>query len=286
VDLAGALSTGEGLALVRAPGAIPGVHVLGYSRQALADGLGFTLFALVFLAAAGHGLARILLRRRSRAVPAPVLEARTYVFGRYERLWHWTMAGSGLGLVVTGFVIHGAGRLAWAMPAAVPVHNALAVVLGVNAFLALFYHLATAAIRTFIPAPRGFLARVLEHLAYHARGVFRGGPHPHEPAGEKLNPLQQVTYLALLNVLFPLQIVTGALLWAVGHWPELGRSLGGLGVIAPLHDLGAWLFLTFFVLHVYLVTTGRTVGEHLRAMVTGYRPAPPEPEQSENPEGA
>jgi thiosulfate reductase cytochrome b subunit len=265
---------GEGLALLRTEGAFPGLHVMGWSRQRLADGLGFALFALVFLSAAGHGLARLVLRRRAAHAPA-VPASREYVFGRYERLWHWTMAGSGLGLIATGFVIHGAGWLRWAMPVAVPAHNALAVLLAVNAFLALFYHLSTAAIRAFIPRPQGFLARVLEHLAYHARGVFRGGPHPLEPAGEKLNPLQQVTYLALLNVLFPLQIATGALLWAVGHWPALGRSLGGLGVIAPLHDLGAWLFLTFFVLHVYLVTTGRTVGEHLRTMVTGYRPAEP-----------
>ncbi len=80
---------------------------------------------------------------------------------------------------------------------------------------------------------------------------------------QKLNPLQQFTYLALLNVLFPLQIVTGLLIWAVGHWPSLGAGLGGLSILAPLHNLGAWLFLTFFVLHVYLVTTGRTLGELL-----------------------
>ena len=46
-----------------------------------------------------------------------------------------------------------------------------------------------------------------------------------------------------------------------------------LGLLAPLHNLGAWLLVTFFVLHVYLVTTGRTLGEHVTAMVTGYRPA-------------
>jgi len=38
-----------------------------------------------------------------------------------------------------------------------------------------------------------------------------------------------------------------------------------------VHNFGAWLFLSFFVLHAYLVTTGRTVGDHLQSMVTGYR---------------
>ena len=42
-----------------------------------------------------------------------------------------------------------------------------------------------------------------------------------------------------------------------------------------MHNAGAWLFLSFFVLHVYLVTTGRTPGDHLRAMVTGYQHVEP-----------
>ena len=59
--------------------------------------------------------------------------------------------------------------------------------------------------------------------------------------------------------------------WVMGEHPIRATALGGLSVVAPLHDLGAWLFLSFFVLHAYLVTTGRTPGEHLRAMTTGYR---------------
>jgi thiosulfate reductase cytochrome b subunit len=149
-------------------------------------------------------------------------------------------------------------------------------VLLVNAFLSLFYHLATQAIRTFIPHPHGFLERVLEHAAYQSRGIFFGAPHPANAPGHKLNPLQQVTYLALLNVLFPFQAATGALAWAVGHWPELAPALGGLRYLAPAHNLGSWLFLSFFVLHVYLVTTGRTPTEHLESMITGYQAAPAE----------
>ena len=94
-----------------------------------------------------------------------------------------------------------------------------------NAFLALFYHLATAAIRNFIPHPKGFLANAFEHMTYQARGIFYGESHPRNAAGQKLNPLQQVTYLALLNVLFPLQIVTGALIWAVGKWPAVANAV-------------------------------------------------------------
>jgi thiosulfate reductase cytochrome b subunit len=194
------------------------------------------------------------------------------VFGRYERIWHWTMALSGLVLILSGLVVHGGPRWLMALPTAVSLHNVFAGLLMLNAFLALFYHLTTRAIRNFIPEPRGFLARALEHMAYQSRGIFLGGPHPTNAEGQKLNPLQQVTYLALLNVLFPLQIATGVLIWAVGNWPDLAKALGGLQVIAPLHNAGSWLFLSFFVLHVYLVTTGRTPTEHLTSMITGYQP--------------
>jgi thiosulfate reductase cytochrome b subunit len=262
-----------------------GTYVLGHSRQAWTNRLGFLIFLAVVLGVALHGgtrlFLRILVRRRAGAAATP--EEREYVFGRYERLWHWTMALSGIVLMITGIVVHNAG---WAGPAAltrsVDLHNLAAVVLLVNAGLSLFYHLTTRAIRQFIPHPHGLLERALEHIEYQSRGIFLGDPHPHHP-GHKLNPLQQVTYLSLLAVLFPLQMTTGLVIWAVGHWPRFAAAIGGLNVVAPVHNLGAWLFLAFFVLHTYLVTTGPSLGEHVRSMLTGYRSAPP---AGSHPQGA
>jgi thiosulfate reductase cytochrome b subunit len=278
VDLAGALvpSADGGLDFHRAPDAAPGeLHVLGHSRQSLTNTLGFAIFLAVLAGVALHGGARVVLRRRAGATArrAPHGE-QEYVFGRYERIWHWIMAASGIALMLTGLVVHAPGG-GWplSLPTAVWLHNAAAVVLMVNAGLSLFHHLVTRAIRHFIPHPHGLLERALDHLQYQSRGIFQGDPHPHHP-GHKLNPLQQVTYLGLLAVLFPLQIATGLVIWAVGHWPAFGAAAGGLHLVAPLHNLGAWLFLAFFVLHGYLVTTGDTVGDHLRSMVTGYRTVP------------
>jgi thiosulfate reductase cytochrome b subunit len=252
--------------------------VLGHSRQAWTNRLGFLLFLAVVLGVALHGGARLylrlLVRRRHPAGEAHAPAGREYVFGRYERLWHWTMAAAGVALMATGVVVHNAGWAgARALTLAVNVHNVAAVVLLVNAGLSLFHHLVTRAIRQFIPHPHGLLQRALEHLDYQSRGIFIGDPHPHHP-GHKLNPLQQVTYLSLLGVLFPLQIATGLLVWAVGLWPQLAAAIGGLALVAPVHNLGAWLFLSFFVLHTYLVTTGPELGEHLRSMVTGFRSVP------------
>ena len=269
---------GGGLTFLRETAPAAGrMYVLGATRHAWSNRLGFLIFLAVALGVTGHGSVRYLMTKRAGHVPhAPHATGgateKVRVFGRYERLWHWTMAGSGLVLIVTGLGIHNAGS-GWmgTLPKVVLVHNAAAVVLTVNAFLSLFYHLATVAIRSFIPEPVGFMKRVLEHVSYQSRGIFVGAPHPPQAATEKLNPLQQVTYLALLNVLFPVQIVSGTLIWVIGRWPTFAAALGGLSIVAPVHNFGAWLFLSFFVLHAYLVTTGRTVGDHLQSMVTGYR---------------
>ncbi len=82
-----------------------------------------------------------------------------------------------------------------------------------------------------------------------------------------MNPIQKATYFAILNVLLPLQIITGAMMWAVQKFPEIA---GGLPFLAPFHSLVAWLFGTFILVHVYMTTTGATPLEAMRAMVTGY----------------
>jgi thiosulfate reductase cytochrome b subunit len=141
----------------------------------------------------------------------------------------------------------------------------------INAALSLFWHLASGQIRQFIPRPYGFFDNAIEQAKYYLEGIFKGKKHPFEKVKDKkLNPLQQVTYFGLLNVLLPLQIITGALMWGVQRWPQASSLFGGLPYLAPFHSLVAWLFASFIVAHVYLTTTGVTVLDDIRAMVTGY----------------
>ena len=85
-----------------------------------------------------------------------------------------------------------------------------------------------------------------------------------------MNPIQKATYFGILNVLLPLQILTGALMWGVQVLPVIARPLGGLPFLAPIPCLVAWLFATFILVHVYMTTTGATPLEATNAMVTGY----------------
>jgi thiosulfate reductase cytochrome b subunit len=79
-----------------------------------------------------------------------------------------------------------------------------------------------------------------------------------------------VTYFAILNILLPLQIITGALMWGAQRWPQITNWMGGLPFLAPFHTLVAWLFAAFVVMHVYLTTTGHSPLASIQAMMLGW----------------
>jgi len=126
-------------------------------------------------------------------------------------------------------------------------------------------------IKQYIPHPRGFFDQTLTQATYYLKGIFKGEEHPFEKtAKKKLNPLQQVTYFGILNVLLPLQGITGILIWGAERWAPLSNSLGGLSFLAPFHTLTAWLFGSFIVMHVYLTTTGHTPLAGITSMIVGW----------------
>lgn len=269
------VAAGSGARIEARPPEGSGLYVFGSSRRTWIYRLGLGTFLAVVLSTLVHATIRLLSQRPARVHRT---RRRVYRYSAYERIWHWLMALSILALMVTGLQVEFANaRSLIPLPLAVMIHNFFAAVLVVNAFLSLFYHLAAGAIRQFLP-PREDLARqVVEQARYYTQGMLLGQPHPNpRSAQRKLNPLQQLTYLALLNVLFPVQVVTGVLIWGASRWPQVATPLGGLSLVAPLHALGSWLFLAFFVLHLYLTTTGHTVFSHVRAMLSGYQELEPE----------
>lgn len=250
-----------------------GVGVLGSDSGGWVDWVGWTLFILTFLGIAIHGGIRFLLGRKLRqSRPELVME---YMYEPYERFWHWLQAIAIIGLVVTGAIIHYPGSLAagGGFRATVIIHNILAVILVANALLSIVWHVASGAIRQYIPRPRGFFDQAITQAMYYMRGIFQGEPHPFEKdPRHKLNPLQQATYVVILNILLPLQMITGILIWGAQKWPQVTASLGGLPFLLPVHTIGAWLFAAFVVLHVYLTTTGATPLAAIRAMISGWEP--------------
>ncbi|GAB4444457.1 MAG: hypothetical protein OHK0041_00740 [Anaerolineales bacterium] len=247
-----------------------GMYVFGSSRVSWVDWLGALLFAGSLLGVLGHGTLRYVSARKQAR--GPKRTERIYMYEPYRRFWHWLQTASIVILLFTGLIIHRPDIFGvFSFRGVVTVHNVLAVILVINAALSLFYHLATERIREFIPRPYGFFDDAIVQAKYYINGIFKGAPHPFEKRPDsRMNPIQKATYFAILNVLLPLQIITGALMWGVQRWTQIADWFGGLPVLAPFHSLVAWLFGTFILVHVYMTTTGATPLEAMRAMVTGY----------------
>ncbi len=268
----------EGFYFTAKPGTA-GFYILGHSSVPWVQWLGGVLLLLVLAGIALHAFLRI---RAHRHAEADGEETRLlYLYEPYERYWHWLQALLIIGLILTGLTIHAPGRFAWmSFAAAVRVHNVLAALLLFNAFLSLFYHFASGKIKTYLPEPEGFFNQMFAQAGYYLSGIFKGEAHPFEKSQhKKLNPLQKITYLVILNILLPLQIITGLLIAGAQEWPAISRQLGGLGFLVPFHSLLAWLFAAFLILHIYLTTTGHTPLSSIKAMITGWEKVPVHPEE-------
>ncbi len=190
------------------------------------------------------------------------------VYKSFERFWHWLQAILIFFLGFTGFEIHGAYTF-FGFRDAVRYHNVAAMMLlGLIAF-AIFWHLTTGEWRQYVPT----LEHIRAQLNYYLFGIFRNAPHPtRKTVLSKLNPLQKLTYFGLKILVIPV-IVSSGLLYMLYRYPQqygiAALNIESLQSIAIVHTAAAFLLVSFFVAHLYLITTGETVTSNLRAMLTG-----------------
>ena len=272
VNASGEIEIGErnGLVYYKPIPANDNLYIFGSSRVNWIDWLGAMMFAGTILGVAGHGTLRYLSSRKQPM--GAVRTERIYMYESYRRFWHWLQTLSIVILLFTGLIIHRPDIFGvFSFRGVVTIHNVIAVILVVNALLSIFYHIATERLREYIPRPYGFFDDAMVQAKYYIWGIFKKEPHPFEKRPDsRMNPIQKATYFGILNVLLPLQILTGIFMWGVQEFPAVTNWFGGLPFLAPLHALVAWTFATFIVGHVYMTTTGATPLEAMRAMVTGY----------------
>jgi thiosulfate reductase cytochrome b subunit len=192
-----------------------------------------------------------------------------YIYRSFERFWHWAQAALIMFLGVTGFEIHGSIHF-FGFDQAVRYHNAAALTLLVLIIFAIFWHFTTGEWRQYLPTWKNLRAQA----EYYVFGIFRNAPHPTKKTVlSKLNPLQKLVYAGLKGLVIPVMVMSG-LVYMFYRYPQryemLSLNIDGLQTVALLHTAGAFLLVAFFVIHVYLITTGRTVTSNLKAMITGY----------------
>lgn len=195
------------------------------------------------------------------------MSERIYVFKRFERFWHWSQAALIIFLMLTGFEVHGTYAL-FGFAQAVDYHTIAAwALIGLWVF-AIFWHFTTGEWRQYIPT----LEKVDAMVTYYAYGIFTNAPHPFRQTQlRKHNPLQRLSYLAILLLVSPLIWATGLLYLFYDQWAAWGiAGILQLEWVALGHTFGAFLMLIFLIAHLYLATAGHTPTAHFKAMITGW----------------
>ena len=134
------------------------------------------------------------------------------------RIWHWVNLAAFIILIVTGAQIRMGDKLnLFSFETAVNVHSWLGFILIANFFLWLVYYIVTGNIKIYIPPlhkPLEFAKKALIQAKFYGWGIMVGDDNPHHATFyNKFNPMQQVSYLAIMVLLIPLQFVTGLFLW-------------------------------------------------------------------------
>ncbi|MCW3806334.1 cytochrome b/b6 domain-containing protein [Plebeiibacterium marinum] len=194
---------------------------------------------------------------------------KVYIYKKFERFWHWCQAALIFFLALTGFEIHDSFHL-FGFEKAVAFHRSASyLLLGLIAF-SIFWHFTTGEWKQYIPT----FSKLQAQIRYYTIGMFKGEPHPTiKSVRKKLNPLQAVVYLGFKLVMAPMVILSG-LLYMYYKSFDVNDMVVALNIplewIAVIHTLGAFLLISFVVVHVYMTTTGHTITTNIKAMITGW----------------
>lgn len=197
---------------------------------------------------------------------------RIYLHPLPIRIWHWVNALGFIILILTGANMRNIINL-FSVETAVEIHSWTGFILLANYCIWLFYYLLTGNIKIYIPPlhhPIEFAKKAIRQAKFYGYGLMVGDQNPHHSTFDhKFNPMQQMSYLMIMTLLIPVQIITGLFLWD----PKLFSpvvNLVGIQIIDLIHVL-LWLFFSaFIIVHFYLATLGHTTWAHIIAMFTGY----------------
>lgn len=188
------------------------------------------------------------------------------IYSRFERFWHWTQMALIMLLMFSGFGMRGLHDLL-PFDKAVMLHTVAALALVLLWLFAIFWHLTTGNWRHYVPSTRGLLAVI----RFYAWGNLKGERHPYRKAyWRKHNAPQALTYLGLKLVLFPAVWLSGIAYLGYPLWDHLGGASGALSWVALVHVIAAFAILAFVIIHVYLLTLGGPLREHVAPMINGF----------------
>jgi predicted CXXCH cytochrome family protein len=215
-----------------------------------------------------HGGLRILTRRKG---PIHLPEEKIYLHPLIERIWHWFQALCIVMLIITGIMLHWSEHFRGWFQWSVSVHNWFGMAAVVAWAVWLVYNLVTGRISHYIPKKGEIPHGMIRQAQFYGYGIFKHEPHPYAPTEDnKFNPLQKIAYLKFQLFILPILLISGVLYMYPENFKGIINAIGGMAILGTVHLILGALFAAFLVAHLYLATTGETVSENFKAIITGY----------------
>lgn len=203
-------------------------------------------------------------------------DTKLYLYPVWLRVWHGINAVLIILLGVTGIVMQYADMESPLIKfdTAVSLHNFAGVVTIINYIFFFIANLFTGNIEQYKMKLKGLTDRLVKQGKYYMSGYLNGEPKPFKITKEnKFNPLQRVSYVGTMYVLLPIVIITGVALLYPEIIVEKVFQISGIRLTALFHALAGFFILIFLIIHLYVITIGKSPLKNFRSIVTGYHEA-------------
>jgi len=199
-----------------------------------------------------------------------------YLYPVWLRIWHGINALLIILLGITGIIMQYANMESPIIKfdTAVSLHNFAGVVTIINYIFFFAANLLTRNVEQYKMKLKGLTDRLVKQGKYYMSGYLNGEPKPFKITKEnKFNPLQRVSYVGTMYVLVPIVIITGVALLYPEIIVEKVLQMSGIRLTALLHALAGFFILIFLVIHLYVITIGKSPLRNFRSIITGYHEA-------------
>ncbi len=194
------------------------------------------------------------------------------------RIWHWANALMVLFLIVTGIQLRISG-MASIRPhdPALVLHKYIGWGMTASFIFWLAYILASRTLRRNYSMGVRDIPGIFRQVKYYLITIFKGEGNPFRPSAEgKFNPLQKLAYGCIMGIFAPLLVITGLLFSDILLFRKYVLLWDLAGLLNAVHVAGAYVFVLYLIVHLYMATLGRSAFSHVRAMIAGYEEEPDE----------
>jgi len=197
---------------------------------------------------------------------------RTYLHPLPLRIWHWLQACLVIILIMTGFYLrrHGIATLKPHDPV-LQWHRLVGYSMVLSTLFWFAYTVWSGNLRRHYGIRKSDFKGIPAQARYYLFTIFSGGRNPFTATpDDKYNPLQRLSYDAVMFVFLPALGVTGLLYLDIPVVRHFLLTQKLVGLVGAVHLLFSYIVVLFLIVHLYLVTLGETVLSHTKAMICGY----------------